>query len=213
MKKHRDDFDLMMSSVMKKNLSKVNASDELIRQTLQRIREEESERSGKAVVTPVKKGKSAADKKANRARRISLISMAAAVALALIGSGIIFMTNRQKTTGGSSPVIPAVSEQAKNRADIEVINTEIPDHYENRNETPARLTVNALGSRAQKICDFTELFTLSESHFLNFNNYYTILSDTYYSEFKKDNEGNDIIADGGYGDIKNELSETKSKEH
>ena len=212
MKKHKDDFDLMISSVMKQNLSRVNASDELIRQTLQRIREEGSGQSGKAVVTPVKSEKTMADKKANRARRISLISMAAAVVLALIGSGIIFMTNRKDTKGRPSPANTVINEQGKSSTEVEVINTEIPEHYENRNETPARLTVNALGSRARKISDFTELFNLSDSHFANFNNYYTILSDT-YGEIVMNDEGHDIIADGSYGDLKNELSDTKSKEH
>ena len=165
MKKHRDEFDIKLAAVMKKNMSNVSASDDLIMKTLARVREEEAKKQ--ATVSPLKPKKA-------RKIPIAMVSGIAAAVIALVGVAVVFgVLGKNKAQPIDSDVSPTTNVITTSGVVEEGIkNAPMPDHYEG-NESPVGLTIKGLGSRAYSLgSNIYDLFNLKNDYFFGLNNYY-----------------------------------------
>ena len=187
MKKHKDELDLKISAVMKKNLSKVSASDELILQTLQRIHEEQDSKNGVSV-TPLGKGKA----KTSRLPA-ALVSGIAAALIAIVGVGIVFTkmkTNDTPVTVNDKPKITqSIDEPVVETKGVEVISAD----YYNEDSVPVGQTVSGLALRAGHFSiGHDSIFMIKDSYFSGLTTFYSTLKDKeflvdYYQDLDSSN--------------------------
>lgn len=165
MKKHRDEFDIKLAAVMKKNMSNVSASDDLIMKTLARVREEEAKKQ--ATVSPLKPKKA-------RKIPIAMVSGIAAAVIALVGAAVVFGVLGTNKAQPTDPVVSPTTNVITTPGAVEEVtkNAPMPDHYDG-GESPVSLTIKGLGSRAFSLGgNLYDLFGLKNDYFLGLNNYY-----------------------------------------
>ena len=178
MKKHRDEFDIKLAAVMKKNMSNVSASDDLIAKTLARVREEEAKKQ--ATVSPLK------PKQKGKARRtpVAMISGIAAAVIAVVGVAVMFgVMNSKKNIQPGEPVVSQAPSVMTTAGSVEEVtkNTPMPDHYDG-NESPVSLTIRGLGCRAYSLgVDVYNMFSLKNDYFGGLNDYYISITDKNYT--------------------------------
>ena len=185
MKKHRDDFDIKLAAVMKKNMSNVSASDELIMKTLARVREEENKKQAK--VSPLK------PKRAGRMPAAMISGIAAAV-IALMGVAVVFgvMYNRKSGSGDVTPAQSVATTLGDTTGEV-LSNVPIPDHYQG-DEAPVGLTFAGLTGRVYTLgAEVRDMFNLKNCYFNGLNDYYRHIVNKSDKEVREYDANNDKI--------------------
>ncbi|MBO7449528.1 MAG: hypothetical protein J6U54_04095 [Clostridiales bacterium] len=215
--KQYDDLDKKLESVMKKNLSGTKASDELIRQTLNRINMEKLNNGNGS------KGNSGKGPKKPHVP-VALISGIAAAVIAVVGVGLIITAvNNGKANKSSDTISSAInsispadsgekvlSTSANVAEDIEEIDSvdsvyagsksdsialeDSSNHYMSNGDVAAGELRNDLNRTSNS---WDSVFNLGGSPFNSLNNYYSSIENKVWSAFEK--QGDNIGNSSDYG--------------
>ena len=210
--KEYDDLDKKLESVMKKNLSGTKASDELIRQTLNRINAEKLNNGNGS------NGNSGKGPKKPHVP-VALISGIAAAVIAVVGVGLIAITvNRGNTEKSSDTISTAInsispadeekvlSTSANVMSDVEKVDSidsvyaegadldDNPSYYMSNGDVAAGELRNDPNRTSNS---WDSVFNTAGSPFNSLNNYYSSIENKVWSAFEK--QGDNIGNSSDYG--------------